>query len=174
MLNSKLNLPTNNAIEQRKNKTKWNIKHSTSSPDFFTIGYSGQDIDSFLNTLINVNVATLVDVRFTPVSQFKPQFSKNNLKNALTSKGIHYIHKPDWGVPKEIRANSVGKNTRADIWTWYDSNIIPLIIKRNMDEFFNCLEHPVAFMCVEYDPTECHRHRIFIGLEQLGLKGRDL
>jgi hypothetical protein len=33
---------------------------------------------------------------------------------------------------------------------------------------------PVAMMCMECDPTECHRHRIFIALEEQGLRGFDL
>jgi uncharacterized protein (DUF488 family) len=171
---STLKLPGKTLAEQKRSKLLWNVRHAVSEPDFFTIGYSGKDINSFIDILKQVGVSTLVDIRFSPISCFKPEFSKNNLRDALESHGIAYIHRPDWGVPRDIRSFSVGKNTRDDIWDWYDANILPNVVEGNLDSFFNSMEHPIALMCVEYDPTECHRHRIFLGLERLGLRGYDL
>lgn len=169
-----LRLPEKKASEQKQDKISWNQEHSASDPDFYTIGYSGRDVSSFIQVLKQVGIATVVDIRYTPLSRFKPEFSKNNLKQAVESNGISYVHRSDWGVPREVRASSVGKDTRKGIWDWYDSNVLPDVARRNLDEFFNSMEHPVALMCVEYDPTECHRHRIFLGLEQLGLRGCEL
>ncbi len=174
MLDTTLKLPEKTVAEQRRSKILWNLNHSSLQPDFYTIGYSGRPINDFINSLINAGVATLVDVRYSPVSRFKPEFSKGNLTALLGEHDINYVHKPDWGVPRDIRALSIGKPDRNDIWTWYDANVLPTVVKKNMDEFFNSMVHPVAFMCTEYDPAECHRHRIFLGLEGLGLKGRDL
>ena len=174
MINSVLKLPEKTKDEQKQSKLAWNSEHCISTPDFYTIGYSGRSINDFINTLKNASIATVVDIRFAPVSRFKPEFSKNNLKRSLENNEINYLHKPDWGVPRDIRAFSIGKRTREDIWVWYDANILPNVVKRNLDEFFNSMEHPIALMCVEYDPTECHRHRLFLGLERLGLTGCDL
>lgn len=171
---STLKLPEKSISEQIHSKNLWNLLHYSTEPDFYTIGYSKRTINSFISTLSKASVATVVDIRFSPVSRFKPEFSKNNLNKALESYGINYIHRPEWGVPREIRAFSFGKATRDDIWIWYDQYILPLVVKQNMDYFFNSMEHPIALMCMEYDPTECHRHRIFLGLERLGLKGCDL
>ena len=170
-----LKLPRKTAIEQHQSKDIWNSQHcSSSDPDFFTIGYSRREINHFVYILKGAAIATLVDIRFSPVSRFRPEYSKKNLKQTMESNGIEYIHRPDWGVPRDVRAHAIGKQTRNDIWIWYDSNILPNIINRNLDDFFNSMEHPVALMCVEYDPTECHRHRIVLGLERLGLTGCDL
>jgi uncharacterized protein (DUF488 family) len=174
VVNSVLKLPEKTKDEQKQSKLAWNSEHCTSTPDFYTIGYSGRSINDFIDTLKNEDIATLVDIRFVPVSRFKPEFSKNNLKRSLENNGINYLHKPDWGVPRDIRAFSIGKRTREDIWVWYDANILPNVVKRNLDDFFNSMEHPIALMCVEYDPRECHRHRLFLGLERLGLTGCDL
>jgi uncharacterized protein (DUF488 family) len=174
VISSVLKLPEKTKDEQKQSKLSWNSEHCTSAPDFYTIGYSGRTINDFIDVLRNAGVATLVDIRFAPVSRFKPEFSKNNLKRSLENNGIAYLHRPDWGVPRDIRAFSIGKQTREDIWIWYDANVLPNVAKRNLDEFFNSMEHPVAFMCVEYDPTECHRHRLFLGLERQGLRGCDL
>jgi uncharacterized protein (DUF488 family) len=169
-----LKLPEKSLEEQKRSKIYWNARHYSAEPDFYTIGYSGKNIDSFIAVLKKSGILTLVDIRFSPVSRFKPEFSKNNLKKFMEANDIAYIHRPDWGVPRDIRAFSVGKKTRDDIWVWYDENILPNVIEGNLDEFFNSMEHPIALMCVEYDPTECHRHRIFLGLERLGLRGCDL
>jgi uncharacterized protein (DUF488 family) len=169
-----LKLPGKTLEEQKRSKTAWNLRHHNPEVDFFTIGYSGRDIGGFVSTLRDAGVATLVDIRWAPVSRFKPEFSKNNLKEAVERAGMAYLHKPEWGVPRDIRAFSIGKENRNDIWVWYDENVLPTIAKKNLNEFFNSMEHPVAFMCVEYDPTECHRHRVFLGLEKLGFAGREL
>lgn len=174
MISSVLKLPEKTKDEQKQSKLSWNSEHCTSAPDFYTIGYSGRTINDFIDVLRNAGVATLVDIRFAPVSRFKPEFSKNNLKRSLENNGIAYLHRSDWGVPRDIRAFSIGKGTRDDIWTWYDSYVLPKVVKRNLDEFFNSMEHPIALMCVEYDPTQCHRHRIFLALERVGLRGCDL
>jgi uncharacterized protein (DUF488 family) len=170
-----LKLPEKSLPEQRQSKITWNRNHCPfGEADFYTIGYSGRTIQDFMNVLLRVNVATLVDIRFTPISQYKPEFSKTNLQRILEENGIAYIHRPEWGVPRDIRAFSIGKETRDDIWNWYDAHVLPDIAKKNVDEFFNSMEHPIALMCTEYDPTECHRHRIALGFERLGLIGCDL
>ena len=174
MVESYLKLPEKKRTDQIRGKRRWNILHNTSDPDFFTTGYSGRSINEFIDSLETAGVVTLVDIRFSPVSRYKPEFSKSNLKKQLETHGIKYIHRPDWGVPREIRAFSIGKSNRDDIWNWYDTYILPNIIKKNLDSFFNTMEHPIVLMCSELDPTECHRHRIFLGLERLGFRGCDL
>jgi len=169
-----LRLPEKTKKNQIRSRLKWNILHYTSTPDFFTIGYSGRTIDEFIDSLTKAGAAMLIDVRFLPVSRFKPEFSKNNLKNALETHGIMYVHRPDWGVPRHIRAASVGKQNRDDIWEWYDTNVLPNIMEEESGSFLKSLKQSVVFMCSELDPTECHRHRIFLGLEKLGYTGRDL
>ena len=49
-----------------------------------------------------------------------------------------------------------------------------LYVGINLHHFLNSVDHPAALMCVETDPTECHRHRLCIALEGLGLRGFDL
>lgn len=174
MLDTTLRLPEKTVAEQRQSKLSWNSEHCKGQPDFYTIGYSGRSITDFIDSLKKANVATLVDIRYSPVSRYKPEFSKRNLRTLLEANNINYVHNPDWGVPRDIRSLSIGKPDRNDIWVWYDANVLPNVVKKNMDEFFNSMEHPVAFMCTEYDPAECHRHRVFLGLERLGLTGCDL
>ena len=59
-------------------------------------------------------------------------------------------------------------------WTWYDQYVVRPHPKANLHQFFNSVEHPIALMCVEIDPLECHSHRLFLALEHMGFKGFDL
>ena len=155
-----LRLPESPESVQRYNKEIWNIRHLPVEADFYTIGYSGRDIEQFVGLLQAVGVSTLVDIRDTPVSQYKPDFSRENLKTRLNQNGIEYLHKAEWGVPHEVRSRSAGQDTRDAIWDWYDGNVVPGISNGEFAEFREQAKPPLAFMCVEADPTACHRHRL--------------
>ena len=87
---------------------------------------------------------------------------------------MEYCHVPEWGVPRDIRAKAIAAGTREVIWNWYDEYVMPEQIGDNLHDFLNRFEHPVALMCVEIDPQECHRHRLTEHLQKLGLVGFDL
>ena len=169
-----LRLPESPEAVQRHNREIWNVKHLPVEADFYTIGYAGRNIEQFVNLLQAVGISALIDIRQTPVSMYKPDFSKQNLRNSLIRSSIEYIHKPEWGVPHEVRSLAVGQDTREALWEWYDSNVVPTINEDEVAGFPRLAKMPFAFMCVEIDPTACHRHRLFLALEETGLKGFDL
>jgi uncharacterized protein (DUF488 family) len=171
---TELRLPTESPATQRANKSVWNDGRAVDRADFFTVGYSGQSITELLDSLVRAGVATLVDIRHNPVSMYRPEVSRGNLQRALEVRGIRYFHVRDLGVPREVRGLAVGEDSRDAIWEWYDSNVVPNYAGRNLHWFFNALEHPVAFMCTEFDPRECHRHRLSVALEHQGLMGFEL
>lgn len=169
-----MHLPTDSVRVQLQKKAAWNESRSLDDADFYTIGYAGRNTDDFLTSLKAVGVVSLVDIRANPVSMYKPDFSKGNLKRLLEEQGINYYHQGSLGVPRDIRARAVGQADRSVIWDWYDSNVVRRIAGRNLHWFLNALEHPVALMCTELDPTSCHRHRLALGLEGQRLQGFDL
>ena len=158
---------------QRQNKVAWNDARAVTQADFFTIGYSGRDISDFVAALLRAGVATLVDVRFRAGSRYRPEFSKRNLQARLAGDGIAYLHGPSLGVPREIRAQAADGSLNA-IWEWYDEHVVPSVTVENRHDFFPGAEHPLAFMCTELDPTQCHRHRLALALESAGLRSYDL
>jgi hypothetical protein len=85
-----------------------------------------------------------------------------------------YVHMPELGVPRDIRAKAIETGSRDVIWAWYDEYVVEPYLRMNLHRFLNAVEHPVALMCVEIDPQECHRHRLFVALERLGLRGFEL
>ncbi len=104
---------------------------------------------------------------------YRPELSKNNFQRMVEQAGLQYLHVPKLGVPRDIRAKAMAAGNRDVIWDWYDKHVVEPFLRKNLHEFLN-LEHPIALMCVEVDPKECHRHRLFQALEDHGLRGFDL
>lgn len=171
---NRLKLPTATAKQQAENKVIWNDARCRDTAHFFTIGYTGRRTDELLGLLVSNGVRTLVDIRQNPVSMYRPELSKSNLKRSVEERGMLYAHSPELGVPRDIRAKAIEAGTRDVIWEWYDQYVVPSYVGRNLHRFLNSVEHPVALMCVEIDPQECHRHRLFLALEGMGLNGFDL
>jgi uncharacterized protein (DUF488 family) len=171
---NRLNLPSASLKQQIENKEIWNDTRSAADADFFTIGYSGRKTDEIIAALKSRAVRTLVDIRQNPVSMYRPELSKNNLAGLLAQNGIGYAHFPALGVPRDIRAKAIETGTRDVIWKWYDQNVVTSFLGNNLHVFFNAFEHPIALMCTEVDPRECHRHRLSLALEQMGMRGFDL
>ena len=118
------------------------------------------------------DVRTVIDVRHYPISMYRPELSKSNFARLLEEYGMCYAHVPELGVPRDIRAKAIETGSRDVIWAWYDSNVVASFL--NLHSFLNRFEHPVALMCTEIDPHECHRHRLSLALEAMGLNGFDL
>jgi uncharacterized protein (DUF488 family) len=137
------------------------------------VGYEGRTIDELITTLHDAGVKCVLDIRYNPMSMYRPELSKSNFRDRLESVGLQYLHLKEWGVPREVRARAIDSGSRESIWEWYDAHIVEPFFQNNLHRFLN-LEHPVAMMCVERDPRECHRHRLFWALENHGLRGFEL
>ena len=171
---NRLNLPSASPKEQSDGKDIWNETRSADDADFFTLGYTGRKINEIIATLKQHGVRTLIDIRHNPVSMYRPELSKKNLANLLEENGICYAHVPQLGVPRDIRAKAIETGSRDVIWRWYDDHVVEPFFRRNLHRFINSFEHPVALMCTEIDPNECHRHRVSLALEGMGMRGFDI
>lgn len=154
---------------QIHNKILWNLRR-IEPKDFYTIGFAKRTIEQFLELLKVARVKTVVDVRKNPVSMFRPEFNKDELKKILKKNGIEYVHYPELGVPEDIRRKLAEDGDYEWFFKWYDENVLPKLV----DLDFESLSYPIALLCVEFDPTKCHRHRIALELESRGLKGYDI
>lgn len=167
-------LPVGSLSEQLHNKQVWNLERiDTKGYNFYTIGYSERTSAMLVTLLKKVGVRTLVDVRAQPTSQYRPEFNKKELQQLLKQNGIEYVHYPQLGVSTDVRMGLAKTGDWTSFFEWYDKNVIEKLEKNFVD--LESLSYPLAFMCVELDPTKCHRHRIARFLEQKkGLKGLDL
>ena len=168
-------LPQNPVRVQQFDKAMWNLKHgvNTKTADFYTTGYSWKNIDEFIEMVKTVDVSTVIDIRDAPISQYKPDFSKENLRNHLSENGIGYIHRADLGVPRNVRQQAAEAGARQPIWEWYQRNVIDKIGVDALTEITNS-NGKVAFMCAEISPYDCHRRLVHLELERAGLTGFDL
>ncbi|HVC46944.1 MAG TPA: DUF488 domain-containing protein [Terracidiphilus sp.] len=173
---NRLSLPSLPVKQQVENKEHWNGARSLKEANFFTLGYTGRTTPEIIAALLASEVRTLVDIRQNAISMYRPELSKGNLAKLLASHGLNYVHFPQLGVPRDIRAKAIESGTRDVIWDWYDEHVIDEFFGtgRNLHFFLNCVEHPVALMCTEIDPQECHRHRLSVALERMGMSGFDL
>lgn len=170
---NRLKLPTASARHQAERRHLWNDARSASTADFFTVGYTGRPTEDLLDALAANGVQTLADIRQNAVSMYRPDLSKSNLSQLVERHGMRYVHLPELGVPRDIRAKAIETGSRDAIWQWYDRHVVTPYLQ-HLDKFLNGLEHPVALMCVEIDPRECHRHRLFLALESRGLRGYEI
>src|SRR4051812_15243037 len=114
-----LKLPTKSAKARAESKALWNEARSPESADFFTVGYEGRTTKDLFDSLLAANVQCVVDIRYNPVSMYRPDLSKGNLQRGLHDCGIAYFHIREWGVPREVRAKAIESGTRDTIWQWY-------------------------------------------------------
>jgi hypothetical protein len=164
-------LRTASLSEQIFNKTKWNLNR-IGTYDFYTIGYENKSIEQLVTLLKFKNVKTLIDVRKNPVSMYKTDFNKDNLGPVLLKNDIEYVHLPSLGVPSEIRGQLSVTREYDWFFKWYDANVIATDAFQSLN--IKDFRFPIAIMCVEFDPTKCHRHRLSLELERRGLRGYDL
>lgn len=162
-------LPTESLEDQIFNKAIWNLSR-IDDYDFYTVGYEKRSFEQFLTILKAKKVATLVDVRRNPVSQYREEFNKAFLDESMRKNNITYVHCPELGVPSEVRRKLEETGDYDWFFKEYDRNTAPELNKLKLKDF----TQPVAFMCVELDPTRCHRHRIALELERRGYRGYDL
>lgn len=66
-------------------------------------GYEGRTVADLVEFTRSMGAEWVVDVRLNPLSR-KPGFSKRALAAALAEHGLHYLHLPELGNPKDNRA----------------------------------------------------------------------
>ena len=123
---------------------------------FYTIGYQGAEIGSFVATLVAAGVSLVVDVRDVAHSR-KPGFSKRSLERHLAEAGLGYVHIRALGDPKPGReaARSGDYRRFRQIFT---SHLRTDEAKAALRETGDLLKNDTAcLLCFEHDHSVCHR-----------------
>ncbi len=135
--------------------------------EFFTIGYEGISLETYLNKLIIYDIKLLCDVRKNSLSM-KYGFSKSHLKKACESIGIKYFHVPDLGIESNKRQEL---NTMADynkLFEEYEKTTLKDNHKAIEYIFQLVKDHKrVAITCFEKEVCMCHRGRVLKALTML-------
>ncbi|VXD16198.1 DUF488 family protein [Marinoscillum sp. 108] len=142
-------------------------KRSFDKPAFFTIGYEGISLETYLNKLIINDVKLLCDVRKNPLSM-KYGFSKNQLKKACESVGIEYLHIPQLGIDSEKRTDLKTINDYNKLFDEYEKTTL-VENSVHLEEIYKLTEKykRIAITCFEKEPCMCHRSKVASALKQL-------
>ncbi|MDQ2996846.1 MAG: DUF488 domain-containing protein [Chloroflexota bacterium] len=132
---------------------------------FFTAGYQGHNIETFLDLLVSHGVEQLIDVRQLPFSR-KPDFSKKRLTAHLAAVGIAYTHLAALGTPKPLRDELRREH---DFPTFFAA--MQAIIDAQPEALHEALElvraRPAVLLCFEANHAECHRLVLAQAIERL-------
>lgn len=134
----------------------------------YSIGYGTRSIEDVLGQLAQARIDYVIDVRSSPFSKFKPEFSRTSLDAALASHGIKYVFMGDslGGRPKDDDCYTEGKADYAKI---KDKDFFKTGIKRLVKAYEKGFK--ICLLCSENLPSHCHRSKLIsVELADIGLK----
>lgn len=132
----------------------------------WTIGYERMPPDALVAELQAAGVARVIDVRFRAQSR-RPGMSKTKLGLRLAEGGIAYEHRRTLGTPPEIRplyrtgaVRQAAEQFRAHVEQTAAEELDALA-----DELADGAP-ATALLCLEAEPTHCHRRVVAEALQR--------
>jgi uncharacterized protein (DUF488 family) len=126
----------------------------------YTIGHSNHPLERFLALLREHGIKVVADVRSTPASRFNPHFNRKALAKSLGDAGIAYEF-----LGAELGARTQDPECYENGRVSYRRLAATDTFRRGLERLVSIgREQPVAMMCAEYDPLDCHR-TILVGHE---------
>jgi uncharacterized protein (DUF488 family) len=122
----------------------------------YTAGFGGQQVDGFLNLLLQNGIRAVIDVRSNPVSR-KYGFHKGSLSRLCSLLRISYHHFPELGVPSQWRIDLHDDRDYERLFARYEADVLsnrPSEIRAVMELM---ISKPTALACQEADAHYCHR-----------------
>ncbi|MXX12248.1 MAG: DNA helicase RecQ [Gemmatimonadetes bacterium] len=129
-----------------------------SSIPIYTIGYGSRSIEQFIEVLQQHEIAYLIDVRSTPYSRYKPEFSKEALEEKLQQYRIRYVFMGDTlgGHPDD--ETCYDEKGQVDYEKVKDTEVYQRGLERLQTAFAQ--QQCIALMCSEGKPEHCHRSKL--------------
>lgn len=132
-----------------------------------TVGYGNRSLEDLIHLLQRESVQYLVDVRSSPKSRFKPEFSAAPLDSALRQANIRYLFMGDTlgGRPTDESCYEKGHVVyeRVQQKPFFQEGIqrLQTALKQTLT---------VCLLCSEGRPTDCHRSKLIgVALAELGV-----
>jgi uncharacterized protein (DUF488 family) len=126
-------------------------------PSVLSIGYGARTLAEFISALKQNGVEYLVDVRSSPYSKFRPEFSRDQLQNHLERAGIRYLFMGDTlgGQPHDPACHTDGKVD-------YDKVRAQPFFQSGIERLRNAFaqQRRITLMCSEGKPEQCHRSKL--------------
>jgi uncharacterized protein (DUF488 family) len=129
-----------------------------------TIGYQAATVGSFLDALHGAGTELVVDVRAVASSR-RPGFAKSRLAANLAEAGIGYLHLRGLGTPAEGRA-AARTGRYAAMRRVYLKYLRTPAAREELGALSDLVKsgRRVCLLCLEHDPTHCHRSIIAAAL----------
>jgi uncharacterized protein (DUF488 family) len=127
-----------------------------------TIGHGNRSLDEFTGLLLRSAIACLVDVRAFPGSRRHPHFGRSELERSLPKVGVAYV----WeglalGGRRRPRADSPHVALRNASFRAYADHMESAQFREGVERLLDsAASGPVAIMCAERLPWQCHRYMI--------------
>jgi uncharacterized protein (DUF488 family) len=122
----------------------------------WTIGYEKLRPESLVAELQAENIERVIDVRLRPQSR-KPGMSKTRLGDTLALHGIAYEHRRELGTPPDLR-HLYRTNKVARAAAGFREHVESTAADALDDLATELSDGPrTALLCLEEDPSVCHR-----------------
>jgi uncharacterized protein (DUF488 family) len=138
----------------------------------FTIGHSTRSLEEFVALLRAARVTVLADIRTIPKSRRNPQFGQDELRRALRSRRIRYVHIPALGGLRRARPDSPNTGWRNASFRGFADYMMTDAFEAGLAELRGLAEQgrTVAVMCAEAVPWRCHRSLVADALTVRGVR----
>lgn len=138
-----------------------------------TVGHSNRTVEELVGVLAAAGIRVLVDVRRVPYSARWPQFRREPFAAALASAGVEYVWegealggRRDW-TPAAARHVALEDRSFAA----YAAHMETDAFRSGLDRLLALAERaPVAILCAERSPENCHRKFIADRLVAAGVE----
>jgi uncharacterized protein (DUF488 family) len=132
-----------------------------------TIGYEDATVPRLLDALTAAGVDLLVDVRAVASSR-RPGFAKTKLSENVGSVGIEYLHLRGLGTPAEGRA-AARAGRHDELRRIFLEHMTTLEAQEQLHALADLVRsgRRVCLLCLEADPTHCHRTMVAKALQEL-------
>jgi uncharacterized protein (DUF488 family) len=133
----------------------------------YTIGYECATVEGLLTALTEAKVDLLVDVRAVASSR-RPGFAKTKLAANLDGAGIGYRHLRKLGTPAEGRA-AARAGRHDEMREIFQAHLRTPEAQDELETLAELVrsERRLCLLCLESDPTHCHRSIVAAALSSL-------
>jgi uncharacterized protein (DUF488 family) len=135
---------------------------------FYTVGYQGHSIETFLDLVLAHGIAQIIDVRKLPFSR-KADFSKKRFAAHLADAGIAYTHLVALGTPKPLRDEVRRTHDYPAFFAAMEALVAeqPAAVQESLEI---ARAQPSALLCFEANVEECHRLTVAQAMVQASLE----
>ncbi len=136
----------------------------------WTIGHSTRPFDKFVELLHLHGITLLADIRTVPKSRFNPQFTRESLERELPKANIRYLHMPELGGFRKPSKDSANTAWRSGGFRGYADYMMTREFQAALENLIAMANaEPVAIMCAEGNPYQCHRSLVSDALVARGV-----